>query len=111
MPPPNLLTDARIAVATSEEPARAAAWLKLREKEPPHVSTPGVMRAADSHSLMLLGYANAMYRLGSRYERALGSERNVDEAIRCYFKAAKLGNADAVARLAPRCSGDTLPSD
>jgi TPR repeat protein len=64
----------------------------------------GVM-AADIHSEMLLGYANAMYRLGWRYETGLGTGRNVEEAIRCYFKAAKLGNPAALARLAPRCAG------
>src|SRR5947209_5043439 len=55
----------------------------------------------ESHSLMLMGYANAMYNLGCRYEMGRGTARNADEAIRCYFKAAKLGNPYALARLAP----------
>ena len=55
---------------------------------------------------MLAGYANAMFRLGWRYETGHGTPRNTDEAIRCYFKAAKLGNANALARLAPKCMGE-----
>ena len=51
------------------------------------------------HSLMLLGYANAMLQLGARYERGLGVARNNDEAERCYTKSAKLGNVYARARL------------
>lgn len=50
---------------------------------------------------MLYGYATALFRLGRRYERALGADRNLDEAARCYFKAAKLGNLAGFARLAP----------
>jgi TPR repeat protein len=44
-----------------------------------------------------------MYRLGWRYETGLGSSHNPQEALRCYFKAAKLGNLDALTRLAPKC--------
>src|SRR5256885_4903719 len=55
----------------------------------------------ENHSLMLMGYANAMYNLGCRYEMGRGTARNADEAIRCYYKAAKLGNPYALARLAP----------
>jgi TPR repeat protein len=56
--------------------------------------------AGDTHSL-ILGYANAMFRLGWRYEKGLGASGNAEEAVRCYFKAAKLGNAPALARLTP----------
>jgi TPR repeat protein len=42
-----------------------------------------------------------MFRLGWRYESGVGAGRNEHEAVRCYFKAAKLGNADALARLGP----------
>src|SRR5436190_10541053 len=91
----------------------ATAWRQLRGA---HASLPHVRGfpsdgsvAADSHSLMLLGYANAMYRLGWRYETGLGMGRNTEEALRCYFKAAKLGNSAALARLAPRCvAGDQV---
>lgn len=87
--------------------ASAAAWLRIRQAGPaakavgPTYSVPGT----DTHSAMLLGYANAMYRLGWRYETGQGTGRNVEEAIRCYFKAAKLGNPAALARLAPQCAG------
>jgi TPR repeat protein len=40
-----------------------------------------------------------MFRLGWRYENAHGSSHNLEEAVRCYFKAAKLGNGPALARL------------
>jgi hypothetical protein len=54
----------------------------------------------DTHAL-ILGYANAMFRLGWRYENGHGTCRNSHEAVRCYFKAAKLGNTSALARLTP----------
>lgn len=62
-------------------------------------------------SLMLVGYSNAMYKLGRRYETGLGAARNPGEADRCYFKAARLGNFWAVARLAVRYFGGHHPSD
>jgi TPR repeat protein len=52
----------------------------------------------DTHAL-ILGYANAMFRLGWRYENGQGASHNAEEAVRCYFKAAKLGNGSALARL------------
>src|SRR5262249_2518823 len=51
------------------------------------------------HSLMLLGYASAMNTLGSKYESGLGVSRNEWEALRCYCKAARLGNEQAQERL------------
>ena len=53
-------------------------------------------------SLILEGYANALYKLGRRYETALGAAHNPREAERCYHKAARLGNFWALARLAAR---------
>lgn len=50
-------------------------------------------------SLVISGYANALYHLGARYELGRGAFRNIDEATRCYMKAAKLGNLGARARL------------
>jgi hypothetical protein len=50
---------------------------------------------------ILIGYANAMYHLGWRYERGSGTPKNLPEAKRCYKKSARLGNLDAVMRLAP----------
>jgi TPR repeat protein len=46
-------------------------------------------------SLVVRGYANAMYRLGVRYE----VRHNEGEAVRCYGKASHLGNQPAAARL------------
>lgn len=53
-------------------------------------------------SLILEGYANALYKLGRRYETAIGAAHNVREAERCYRKAARLGNFPALSRLAAR---------
>jgi TPR repeat protein len=55
--------------------------------------------APGDRSFMLLAYAKSMFGLGWRYEHAVGSRRNLSEAVRCYGKAAKLGDADAAARL------------
>jgi TPR repeat protein len=52
-------------------------------------------------SLIVIGYARALFRLGSRYESGLGASRNTDEAHRCFSKAARLGDAEARARLTP----------
>jgi hypothetical protein len=52
-----------------------------------------------SHSLIVAGYATAMNKLGTRYEVGHGVHRNEDEAVRCYGKAARLGNEDARVRL------------
>ena len=89
--------------------SQAAAWLQLRTTQPGGGTPadgsfgPAPSRDDDVHSLMLLGYANAMYRLGWRYETGMGSGHNPQEALRCYFKAAKLGNIAALTRLAPQC--------
>jgi TPR repeat protein len=50
-------------------------------------------------SPMVLGYGNALYTLGWRYERG-GANGNKPEAVRCYRKSARLGNRDATVRLA-----------
>ena len=66
---------------------------------------------SDTHSL-ILGYANAMFRLGWRYENGHGTSHNAEEAVRCYFKAAKLGNCSARARLTTRQPQEpALPGD
>lgn len=59
---------------------------------------------------ILRGFASALYRLGRRYEGGLGSRYNPAEAERCYFKAAKLGNPAALARLHRSADGDELSS-
>jgi hypothetical protein len=76
-------------------------WKRLRQAVPPPV--PAFAPGRDVRPLVLVGFANAMYNLGWRYEKGYGSRRNADEAMRCYFKAAKLGNSGALARLAPQC--------
>ena len=62
-------------------------------------AVPNGFGAAGSLSGMVVGYANAMFKLGWRYESGNGAARNPDEATRCYFKSAKLGNPDAAAKL------------
>ncbi len=88
--------------------AQAGAWLSMAQPPGviafgPHRTMRGHSNNDDVHSLMLLGYANAMYRLGWRYETGLGGGHQPQEALRCYFKAAKLGNIAALTRLAPQC--------
>ncbi len=48
---------------------------------------------------ILRGYARALFRLGWHYENARGAQRNNTEALRCYDKAARLGNTSARSRL------------
>ena len=55
----------------------------------------------------LLTYGRALFNLGWRYETAVGSRRNPNEALRCYGKAARLGDALAIRRLTP--SGPIVP--
>jgi TPR repeat protein len=50
-------------------------------------------------SAILEGYANAMFNLGRRYEAGSAGSVNPREAVRCYCKAARLGNLLAMARL------------
>lgn len=79
-------------------------WEHLRDLAAPEApagpDVPGVSVTHEPTSLMLTGYANAMYNLGRRYEAGLGTGKNPREAARCYFKAARLGNFWALARLA-----------
>lgn len=56
--------------------------------------------ADDPTPLILVGYARALFSLGRRYETAIGSRRNLDEAARCYAKAARLA-APSFAALYP----------
>lgn len=65
------------------------------------VVPPTVIPSPNTSSQILRGYANALYKLGRRYEVG-GWARNPREAIRCYLKAARLGNMMAFARLATR---------
>src|SRR3954471_10727081 len=70
--------------------SRVEEWARLRAESnrlelPALAPTPPL--AAGFRSLIVLGYSNAMYRLGWRYETGNGTGRNPDEAVRCYFKA------------------------
>jgi TPR repeat protein len=56
--------------------------------------------SANEPTPILIGYGNAMFKLGWRYERGGGGSRNLPEALRCYRKSARLGNVDATIRLA-----------
>jgi TPR repeat protein len=49
----------------------------------------------------LLAYGKSLFNLGWRYEHAIGARRNLTEAARCYWKAARLGDASAVGRINP----------
>jgi TPR repeat protein len=49
---------------------------------------------------ILVGYGNTLFTLGWRYERGGRISGNLPEAIRCYRKSARLGNLDAMLRLA-----------
>ena len=65
--------------------------------------------AKPGRTAILMGYANALYHLGWRYERGAGTPRNLPEAKRCYKKSARLGNLDAVVRLAPDAQDEAVP--
>lgn len=59
---------------------------------------------------ILLAYARALFNLGNRYETAVGSRRNLQEAARCYWKAARLGDGAARERVETQPEhGDALP--
>jgi TPR repeat protein len=49
---------------------------------------------------IVAGYGEALYRLGSRYEAGVGWKYHPGEAVRCFAKAARLGNAKALEHLA-----------
>lgn len=78
-------------------------WGHLAEltSDAPTAVPPLVIPSSNATSQILRGYANALYKLGRRYEIVLG-HRNPREAVRCYLKAARLGNMMAFARLATR---------
>jgi hypothetical protein len=67
-----------------------------------HQNADGALALDEIHSLMLLGYSNAMLQLAWHYEKGSGVARNSYEAERCYCKSARLGNPYALAWLADR---------
>ena len=60
-------------------------------------------------TLILVAYAQALFNLGRRYETAIGSQRNLDEAARCYWKAARLGDPAALYRVPAPPAADIPP--
>jgi TPR repeat protein len=62
----------------------------------------GAPYTGDAHrAKVVVGFGNALFKLGWRYERGWGVRRNLPEALRCYSKSSKLGNLDAMVRLPP----------
>jgi hypothetical protein len=55
--------------------------------------------ASAGRSAVLLAYGKSLFNLGWRYEHAVGARRNLTEAARCYWKAARLGDPSAAGRL------------
>jgi hypothetical protein len=83
---------------------RLNAFVREQVGEPPPPSA-----VQPLHSLMILGYADAMCHLGWRYETGHGGTiRNADEARRCYAKSAHLGNDYAQGKLV-NCEGVNPP--
>ena len=69
---------------------------------------PVLCRLDDLFSTMIVrGYAHAMFRLGSRYE----VRHNDHEAARCYGKASRLGSEAARSRLARLPPADEPPDE
>ena len=58
--------------------------------------------AGKQRSIILHGFARAMYLLGCRYENSVGKGHNPAEAMRCFSKAAKMGDPAAIEKLKGR---------
>jgi hypothetical protein len=74
---------------------RCGSPLPARVFSPPPPQPPGPPTFPFRPPQILIAYARALFNLGSRYETALGSRRNLEEAARCYWKAARLSHAAA----------------
>ena len=61
-------------------------------------------------SSVLLAFGKSMFNLGWRYEHAVGARRNLDEAERCYGKAARLGDPSAMRRFGHVLDAADAPS-
>ena len=59
---------------------------------------------------IVAGYGEALYRLGLRYEAGVGWKHHPGEAVRCFAKAARLGNAKALEHLAEAATPATHAS-
>ena len=77
----------------------------------PHAAAPETPPGAPSVTFppreILLAYAKALLNLAWRYESALGSRRNLEEAARCYWKTGRLH--DAAGEASARCVAGTPP--
>ncbi len=78
---------------------RAEAWLHLVGGTHAVPADRAAGPEPTSRSAILRGYAAALYTLARRYEHGR-AHRNPAEAIRCFTKSARLGNAAAARRLA-----------
>lgn len=92
-----LPTDARFCPHCGHPwPALVHALDQPAPQSPPPVIDPPPL----PHSLIIQAYACALAHLGQRYQLGHGVQRNPDEALRCYLKAARLGNDPARSHLA-----------
>lgn len=91
----------QIEAYTEEGRRRIAAWLGLRNAlSQTAAPVQGALPSrTGARTQIVIGYANAMYHLGTRYEDGLAIKRMPGEAARCFLKSARLGNADAKMRL------------
>ena len=78
---------------------RCGSDLKADVPQSKDSARPWMINPTWGSSAIVVGYANALYSLGRRYECGGGLARNRNEAMRCYLKAARLGNLFAMARL------------
>lgn len=85
--------------------ARRGSWYDTTYVDPMDEEMPPPPFDPDQpvRSQMIFGYATAMHNLGVRYEEGRrGTPRNMQEAVRCYIKSARLGNDAALDRLTGR---------
>ena len=75
-------------------------WARLAPACFGRSKAPGQDAPTCGRTPIVIGYSNALFTLGWRYERGVGPSRNPSEADRCYRKSARLGNLDAMVRLA-----------
>jgi hypothetical protein len=102
---------AAIQAYTEEGRRRIETWLWLRaalaRTSPPGTPPSGGL----SRTQIVTGYAKAMYHLGERYVAGLSARRNPGEAVRCFMKSARLGNAAAKERLDGASTPECEPVD
>lgn len=110
-----LPASARFCPKCGKSLVTVAALPALEPPAPPELPVPvkpldeGDDRALPS--LVLLGFSNAIFRLGWRFEHGQGVWRNAQEAERCYSKSARLGNPYAQSRLADNDAKNDIAAD